>query len=68
MLLKIAQTFNEQASTGTFVPGFMATYCHANPLLAALKVQKASPIVETSENQPVLESIRVTVALPVTNS
>jgi hypothetical protein len=64
MLLKIAQTFNEQA----IVPGFMATYCHAKPLLAALKVQKASPIVERSENQPVLESIRVTVALTVTNS
>jgi hypothetical protein len=60
MLLKIAQTLNEQASTGTFVhvPGFMAAYCHAKPLLAALKVQKASPIVGTSENEPVLESIR----------
>jgi hypothetical protein len=68
MLLKIAQTFNVQASIGIFVPGFMATYCHAKPLFAALKLQKASPIVGTSENQPILESIRVTVALPVTNS
>ena len=41
MLLKITQTFNEQASTGTFVHGFMATYCHAKPLLAAPKAQKA---------------------------
>jgi hypothetical protein len=38
--------------------GFMATYCHNQPLLAALKVYNASPIVGTSENQPVLESIR----------
>ena len=58
MLLKIAQTFNEQASIGTFVPGFMVTYCHAKPLLAAPKVQKALPIVRTSENVRTLESIR----------
>ena len=60
MLLKIVQTFNEQAtcSIGTFVPGFMVTYCHAKPLLAAPKVQKALPIVRTSENVRTLESIR----------
>jgi hypothetical protein len=34
----------------------MAIYCHAKPLLAALKVQKVSPIVGTSEDEPVLES------------
>ena len=33
-VLKIAQTFNEQVSTGMFVPGFMATYCHTKPLSA----------------------------------
>ena len=59
MLLEIAQTFSEQASTGTFVPGFMATYCQAKLLLAAPKVQKASPIVGTSENKRTLESIGV---------
>ncbi len=60
MLLKVVQTFNEQASTciGTFVPGFMVTCCHAKPLLAAPKVQKALPIVRTSENVRTLESIR----------
>ena len=58
MLLKIAQTFNEQASTGMFVPGFMATYCHAKPLLAAPKAQKALPTVRTSENMRTLELIR----------
>ena len=42
---------NEQASTGMFVPGFMATYCHTKLLLAALKAQKASPIVGTSETR-----------------
>ena len=57
MLLKIAQTFNEQASTGTFVPGFMATYCHAKPLLAVPKAQKALLIVMTSENVRTLKSI-----------
>ena len=56
MLLKIAQTFSEQAM---FVPGFMATYCQAKLLLAAPKAQKASPIVGTSENERTLESIRV---------
>jgi hypothetical protein len=34
----------------------MANYCHSKPLLAVLKVQKASPIVGTSEDKPVLES------------
>ena len=58
MLLKIAQMFNEQAGTRMFVPGFMVTYCHAKPLLAALRVQKVSPIVGTSENERILESIR----------
>ena len=38
------------------MPGFVAIYCHTKPLLAALKVQKASPIVGTSEIEPVLES------------
>ena len=47
---KIAQLFNEQASTGTFV--------HAKPLLEAPKAQKASPIVRTSENKRTLKSIR----------
>ena len=36
MLLKIAQMFSDQASTGMFVPGFMvATYCQPKLLLAA---------------------------------
>jgi hypothetical protein len=48
--------FNEQTSTEAFIPGFMAVYCHTKPLMAALKVQKASPIVRTSEDEPVLES------------
>ena len=59
MLLKIAQTFSEQASTGMFVPGFMVTYCQAKLLLAAPKAQKASPIVGISENERTLESIGV---------
>ena len=41
-----------------FVPGFIATYFHAKPLLAAPKIQKATPIVETSENEDILELIR----------
>ena len=41
-----------------FVPGFIATYFHAKPLLAAPKIQKATPIVETSENEAILELIR----------
>ena len=36
----------------------MVTYRTFKPLLAAVKVQKASPIVGTSKNEPVLESIR----------
>ena len=55
MLLKIAQAVNEQV---TFIPGFMATCCYSKPLLAVLKVYKASPIVRTSKNEAVLESIR----------
>ena len=58
MLLKIARMFNQQATTGMFVPGFMATYCHAMPLLAAPKAQ-ASSIVRTSENERIVELIRV---------
>ena len=42
----------------TFVPGFIATYLHAKPLLAAPKIQKATPIIETSENEAILKSIR----------
>ena len=34
-----------------FVPGFVATCCHAKPLLAVLKAQKASQTFETSENR-----------------
>ena len=58
---KIAQTFDEQAtcSTGMFVPCFMVTYCHAKPLLAAPKAQKASPTTGTSENVRTLKSVRV---------
>ena len=37
MLLKKAQTFNEQASADTFVPSVMTTYCHTKPLLAMPK-------------------------------
>lgn len=48
---KKAQMFSKQASTAMFVPGFMATYCHAKPLLAVLKAQKALPIIGTSENK-----------------
>ena len=48
--------FNEQASTSTFVPSLMATDCHGKPLLAAPKVQKASLIVKTSENENSRES------------
>ena len=59
MLLKIAQTFNKQATTGMFTPGFMATYCHAIPLLAAPKALKASSIVGTSENERTVEWIRI---------
>ena len=40
------------------IPGFIATYFHAKPLLAAPKIQKATPIVETSEIEAILESIR----------
>ena len=58
MSLKIAQAFNEQASTVTFVPGFMVIYCHAKPLLATPKAQKVSPIVKTSENERTPELIR----------
>ena len=59
MLLKIAQTFSEQASTGMFVPGFMVTYYQAKLLVAVPKAQKASPIIGTSENKKTLKSIGV---------
>ena len=36
----------------------MGTYFHAKPLLPAPKIQKATPIIETSENEAILESIR----------
>ena len=52
---KNSHTFNEQASTGMFVPGFMATYCHTKLLLVAPKAQKASLIVRTSENERTLK-------------
>ena len=42
----------------TFAPGFIVTYFHANPLLAAPKIQEATLIVETSENEAILKSIR----------
>ena len=45
-LLKIALTFSEQASTDTFV---QVTYGHTKPLFGVPKVQKASPIIWTSE-------------------
>ena len=53
MLLKIAQTYmyHDQSSTAKFVPGFMATCCCAKPLLAAPKVQKASPTVGTRKTE-----------------
>ena len=41
-----------------FVPGFIAIYFHAKPLLAAPKIKKATSIIETSENEAILESIR----------
>ncbi len=59
MLLKIAQMFSEQASTGMFVPGFMVTYCLAKLLLAVPKAQKVTLIVRTSENKRTLELIGV---------
>ena len=63
MLLKIAQTFNEYASTGMLVPGLMATYCHTKLLLAAPKAQKVSPIIGKSENERTLELIRVSIVV-----
>jgi Asp/Glu/hydantoin racemase len=56
MLNIYGMILNEQTSTEAFIPGFTAIYCHAKPLLAALKDQKASPIVGTGEDEPVLES------------
>ena len=42
-----------------FIPGFMAIYCHAIPLLAVPKVLKVSSIIGTSENERTVEWIRV---------
>ena len=36
----------------------MATYFHSKPLLAAQKMKKETPVIETSENEAILESIR----------
>ena len=63
IVTKNGKTFDEQTSIGnlvqaTFVPGFIATFFHSKPLLAAPKIKKATPIVETSENKAILESIR----------
>ena len=58
MLQKIAKLSINKLVQATFVPGFIATYFHAKPLLAATKIQKAIPIIETSENEAILESIR----------
>ena len=33
-------------------------YCHAKPLLAAPRAQKAIPVIRTSENAKTLELIR----------
>ena len=65
MLLKIAQTFNEQASTGTFVPSSVAIDCHAKPLLAPPKAPRieASLIIRTSvkcKNTDQSETVAVT--------
>ena len=62
MSLKIAQTFNKQATTDMFIPGFMATYYHTIPLLAVPKALKASSIITAigaSENERTVEWIRV---------
>ena len=50
MLLKNSEMFNEQAicSIGNI---FIATYFHTKPLLEALKIQKAIPIIKTSERR-----------------
>ena len=42
----------------TLAPAFIVTYFHAKPLLAAPKIQEATLIIETSENEAILESIR----------
>ena len=41
-----------------FLPGFIATYFHTKTLLAAPKIQKARPIIETNENKAIFRSIR----------
>ena len=58
IVTKNSKTFNEQTSIGNVCTLFLATYFHAKPLLVAPKIQKATPIVETSENEAILESIR----------
>ena len=50
-ILKIAQTFHDQASTAMLVPGFMVTCCNAMALLAVPKAQKASTTIRASENR-----------------
>ena len=69
MLLKIVWTFRDQpiCSTANVVPGFMATCCHAKPLLAVPKAQKASLTIRTSENGT-LESIMNSYFKPITNA
>ena len=59
--------FHDRASTAMFVPGFMATCCHAKPLLAVPKVQKASPTIRTSENRT-LELIMNSYFKPIANA
>ena len=36
-----------------FIPGFTATYCHAQSLLTVPKAQKAALIIGTSENESI---------------
>ena len=43
-----------------FAPGFVVTNCHAKPLLAVPKAQKASSIVRTSGNARKSESVAMT--------
>ena len=54
MLLKIAQTFNEQASTDKFVPTFSPTYHRGERLLAVSKAHKSSLIDRSSQNEGTL--------------
>ena len=47
---EIVQMLNEQASTGTFVPRVMATYCHTNPLLATPNRSETVVVTNTIMN------------------